>query len=176
MGLQQKLDKATIRTKRKLFDNSIKNLGLDVDAIRIRLNEDIYGNESEPSILLQDSIHCIINYPPELPLFRSRGDNNSVNPDFPQYEDSDLQGSSTTGIYFHEIFPIEIYTKWEDNIEKGDFVIHQIEDEQYNDLKIILKVSDALGSFRSSLIWKKYNASLYNGKFEDMIWNRIDNI
>jgi len=170
MGIQQKLDKALTPAKRKLFDNTINVLGLEVDGVRIRVEEDMYSNEDEPTILRTDTISCIINYPPELPLFRSRSDNNELPPD------KVVDNGSSTGVFFFEILPIEIWTKWSDNVESGDFIIHKIEDEQGNDLKIILKVSEVLGSFRSSLIWKKLHCALYNGKYESMLSNIIDNV
>jgi hypothetical protein len=62
-----------------------------------------------------------------------------------------------------------VYLKISDHVEVGDYIIHHIDDEYGNDLPVILKLTDTLGTFGRSLIWRKYLASPYTDILPDAL-------
>lgn len=159
-SLQDKLEFSSASIRRKLFDNNIAILGQTSNVIRIKPDRDKYGDENTLKIVSKDIIECIIFYPGEVPLSRGRS-----SLEFDQVDNSK--------IYLYDILPISLYTKFADNVEKYDFIIHTVKDEEDNETKMFLQVSEIVGSFKSSLMWKKCQCAPYNGVYTKEIENLI---
>lgn len=149
-SFQSKLERASINLNRKLFDNQIKIMGKEVKVTRVKLEKNKYEDIDDIQIIKKDEIVCVINYPiGGVPLNRVRSDGFT-------------QEVKSTNIYLFDIIPIDIYTKWQDNVERGDIIIDKVLDENNNVIKFILQVSEVLGEFRTSLRWKKSQAAPFN--------------
>jgi hypothetical protein len=150
MSSFDKIENAAIDVSRKLFDNQIDILGKKTRVARVRLNEDKYGDE-DVEVLSKDEIECIINYPSGgVPLGRKRSENGF----------SSSVESSHVSLW--DILPIELYTKWSDNVEKGDILVDFAKDENGNYIKFVLQITETVGEFRQNLTWKKNQCAPYN--------------
>lgn len=158
MNYQAKLEKASKGASYKLFDNNIKITGKPTTALRLRLEKDVYGDLQEWSIIKQDSISLTISYPDDIPLSRFRNDNH------------DQTKVASTGIFLFDVLPIEVYSKWADDIEVGDYLIDIMIDERGNQIKIPLVLTEITGSFGINVLkYKKLRAAVYNDGFDPEI-------
>lgn len=148
-SIHDRYEQQTFGLKRKLFDNQIRLMGNELTAIRVVITEDEYKDE-EYEIVSHNTITCIINFPAEIPLFRYRANNNN-------------DVSDSNGIYLFDVLPIELYTKWDDNMEKGDILITKMTDENDEVIKMLFRVSETLGTFAKYLNWKKSHIAPFNG-------------
>jgi len=161
-SLQDKIEAANIDVRRKLFDSQIVNMGLSTKAIRLRTTTDDMGDDNT-EIIFNDEIDIVIAYHGEVPITRYR------------VGGSISDSAENQHLYLWEILPISLYTQWKDNVEKGDLIIHKIKNELNDYIKIPLMVTEVVGSFRSSLLWKRSDAALYNGILGEQIQKLIDN-
>lgn len=159
-SIQDRLEQSSLKIRQKMFDNQIHLTGQSAKVIRIKPDKNDYGDDKGLKIISKDTIECIIHYPGDVPLSRNRTDNS-------------FEQVSSTGIFLMDVLPIDLYTQWQDNVEKFDFIIHTIKDEQGNDIKFLLQVSEVVGSFKSSLLWKKSLCAPYNGVYTQEILNMI---
>ena len=160
MSIQDSISKASERIKRKLFDNHIKVTGRCLLGIRYRVTEDMYEDE-ERVLIDRETIEVVIDYPTEIPIYRfARGEYNN-----------DIEQS---GAFFFDILPIDLYTKWANKIEVGDFIYHCLRDESGNPVPILLKISEVFGSFEVGLVWRKAWCSPYNGQIEPELQDLLE--
>lgn len=155
--------KKTSGLTRKLTDIKVQHLGAPVGITLMKNGEaegsgsgniqDFYGNTPENIVEYRD-ITAILIIPPEFPVDRYRQDISKVTVD-------------TTTTFFYEILPISLYTRWEDNVERGDYFLYTIEDEVGNNIPIVFRVSETLGSFRESMVWKTQYCAPFNGILPD---------
>ena len=149
-SIQSKIDRKTAALRRKLFDNSISLMGSDVQCTRLKTSKNMYGDVETLTIITDDTIVAVISIPTDIPLTRLRGD--AVD---------DVNDSSN--VFFYDILPIDVYTKWSDNIERDDILIFEIFDEFDAPLQIVLKISEVVTKFKQSIVWKRSLAAPYNG-------------
>ena len=151
---------ASARAQRTLFDNSIKVNGRVIDAFMFHIDEDKYGNE-DIEILSEAIIEAIILYPTEIPLDRIQG-----------LEESNVITSDR--LFFFDLLPIEIFTKWSDKVQKNDFIVHLIKNDIGKKFPIILKISENLGAFSTELLWRKSLCSPYRGEIPSILKTKIE--
>jgi hypothetical protein len=163
MGIQDSLTNASAKVQRRLFDLNIKLTGREVQGLRFYVaEEDKYGDENEIRHISSSPITAIVNFPPgDIPLYRLRGETSGADVD-------------DSGLFFYDILPIEVYCQWQDKVEKGDFLVFSIQDENNKAMPVLLRFSNALGSFHTHLIWRKFMCAPYNGKAPVEIQNYID--
>lgn len=149
-SIQTKLDRKTAALRRKLFDNAIALTGVDISCIRLKTVKNMYGDVETLTIINNDEIILNISIPSDIPISRLRSD--AVD---------EVNDSST--VFFYDILPIDVYSKWTDNIEKGDIILFNIFDERDEPIQLILKISDAVTKFKQSIVWKRSLAAPYNG-------------
>jgi len=135
--------------------------GRQVNVTRFYVTEDIYADEHVTKISSSDVVMKIVYPPGEIPLqrFRKSGATEKV-------ED--------TGTFFFDILPIEVYTRWADNIEVGDLILHMIKDENSKKMGILLKVSNLFGAWDTELVWRKGWAAPFSGDVPDDVLASID--
>lgn len=163
MSIQNKLSRSQANLKRKLFDNNVRLMGVESNVIRFHIEEDFYGDETI-SIISQNNMEIIIIYPGEVPLSRFRYDQSNNND----------AGVDETNVFFFDILPIDAYVKWSDEIEKGDFIFHNLYDEKNNKIKILFRVAEVLGSFTTDITWRKVFLAPYNGIIPQDVRNALD--
>jgi len=152
MSIQDKISTKLAPLQRKLFDNQINLMGSSTKVIRLQVITDKYMDETI-TVINNDVIEIILKIPSEIPLYRLTRDTTSP------------VITEKTGLYLYDILPIEGYSRFEDNVEKGDIIIKKIYDENMSTdpLLLILRVSEPLGGISSnSLVWKKFNCSPHN--------------
>lgn len=168
MTIQDRLERRFAPAVRKLFDRNVRLAGITVYGVRLRFKEDMYSDEYDSSIVSRDPVVAIVDYPSEIPLHRIRDTESSD--ETPAVNES----GSSTGVFFYEILPIELYTRWSDNVMRGDILVHEMEDEQGNMLRMRLRVTEDLGHFRSVLTWKKHYCAPYNGRYNEELDSELE--
>lgn len=146
--------------QRKLFDNNVGIMGVPVAIGYFKVSEDDFGDE-ELTIIDKKEIDVIFNFPAEIPLDRYRINSKS---------DTSVDESNT---FFFEVLPIECYTKFSDNVERGDLLLFTLTDDQSNDIKILLRISETFGGGKVSLVWKKQYCAPYSGIVPQAVKDQI---
>jgi len=132
---------------RKLHDYHIFTQGRHAECTRLTRIKDAWGNEDFDTISVSQ-VQAIFIFPPgELPLIRLRVGKGAQ---------AQVQSSS---LFFYDILPVEIYVRWEDEIEDGDVLYFVAGDEKGNKMPVVFKILDQKGSFSSQLIWRKLIAA-----------------
>jgi hypothetical protein len=152
MGIQDKIASSLIAWKRSVHNYKILTNGDEKKVIRIKVETNDYDDE-DWTILSNDLINVFLEIPDDIPLERLRRTADNL----PQ----------TTNTYLFDILPITGIARWDDNVEKGDLLIHRIYDENPNDqnpLLWILQVSQVMGSINVKYLTnKKFYCAPYNG-------------
>lgn len=165
LSIQQKLEKASLTARYKLFDNQIKLVGKSSLVSRFKIERNQYEDDIVVESVKEDTVEVTIVYPAEIPISRLRNNNFNSIPD------------GQTNIYLFDVLPIDVYVKWTDNIIKGDFLLDIIKDENGNSIKILLKISEELftpGSY--GIVYRKLWAALYNGEIPVELQQTISQI
>lgn len=161
MSVYESVKRASLDVKRRLFDYNISIVGREVKAIRIRQEEDIFHDFSEPEILSSGPITVSVNFPRELPLER--------------YRMGGKVQTAETRTYFYELIPVEIYAKLSDNMAVDDFIFFFMEDDQKNKIPFLFQITDVFGKFEIGMIWKKFYVAPYNGSDIDKLIPYLEN-
>jgi len=128
---------------RKLSDYNISVAGRHTECTRLARKKDVWGNEDNELISVSQ-IQAIFVFPPgEMPLIRIRSAN------APQAQ------AKSEGLFFYDILPVEVYVRWQDQIENGDILYFTVLDENGNKMPIVFKILDQKGTVSSQLIWRK---------------------
>lgn len=171
MTLQDALNTKQDKLRRHLFDRNIELTGRQYEAIHITKQElDYYGDVLPGGETLEDRLPVVlkINYPDEVPLNRYRYVSSAAST-----ERISLEGSGT---FFFDVLPVEVFSKFTDNIETGDFLIHTAEDEVGNKIVCVLETSELLGSLGRSLVWKKHYASPFKGQLPQVVVDIVEEL
>lgn len=167
MTFQEKLEKAALKANKKIFDNNIRITGQEIQILRLRTTENIYGDDETIEIVKDGLIDVVIDLPVDIPLSRYRGNASTE--------------ANKEGIFLFDIIPIFIYYQWtpkddstikNGNIEQGDYLIYIVNDDSIK-IPIIFRVTEILGSMRKNMIYRKARIAPYNGQLETMIQNKI---
>ena len=151
--------RASAKVQRRLFDNAVKINGRLASVVYFEVEEDKYGNE-ESTIIEKKTIEAVIDFPTQIPIERFKTGNYTL-------------GNSNKTFMF-DVLPIELYTKWEDKVTKGDFIIHYLYTEENKKIPIVLELSEFLGSFTTDLVWAKWYCSPYRGILPEPIRLEIE--
>lgn len=150
MGIQDKISNSQARLKRKLFDYKVFISGTRHQLIRLKTEQNKYGDETI-DIISSDKVILYLDIPGDLPLSRLRSD--ILDPTQAQPEN----------IFLFDILPVEGYSQFKDNVEKGDIFIKTIYFDNANKYYLVLRVSEVVGAVvNNSLTWKKFQCAPYN--------------
>jgi len=145
MGVYDKLSMAFGKQKRKLFDYQISLSGTEAKVVLLKLNNNKYKDE-EVEIVKHFITDMIIDIPGEIPIDRLR-----TNVLVPR--------ATTQSIFFYDVLPIQVFTKFEDNLERGDILIQRITMDNL-EYYMVLEIADTLGDVLGrNIIYKKHNAA-----------------
>ena len=146
-GAYNKINDYTAPAIRKLHDYHIFTQGKKTECTRLKKVSDVWGN-SELSPISVSQISVIFIFPPgEMPLIRLRAGKGAQ------------ARVQATGLYFYDILPVEVYVRWEDEVEINDIIYFYALDEKKNKMPIVFKILDQKGAFSSQLIWRKMIAA-----------------
>ena len=158
MSYQSKIALAHASLKRKLRDYSVDQTGDDVKLIRLTLTTDKYGDDTDLVIHSHELVTLTFDMPDQIPISRLRTDLGSE------------LITTTENVYLYDILPIIGFAKFADNIEKGDFLIQKVydNDDVLNNTNYLwtLQVSEILGNFsHGRLSGRRFQCAPYNGTF-----------
>lgn len=165
MGYQDKISRVTARAKRKLFDYRVSLSGTASQVLRIRTEEDMYRNKTY-SVINKEVVPFVLKLPESLPLNRLRKFDENLNPVNAMDEDD----ADTTSAFFYDVLPIEGYSRFKDDIEKGDFIIKKVyaDDDNRTPQLLVLQVTETLGNLdNDELTWKRHNLAPVTGDLPD---------
>lgn len=163
-SIQEKIEQAQIKALHKLYDNNIKLTGKSSLVFRYRLEKNEYGDVTDYQFIKDDKIEIRIKYPGDLPLNRFR-----------KSEASDVVNNSS--LYLIDILPIQVFSKFDDNLLKGDFIVDQLKDENGNKINVLLAISESLGSINiSNITMIRFDAGLYSGEIPAKLQKKLDQI
>ena len=174
MSIQERLSNVYSNLQRKLFDQQIYLTGSSMEVVRLKVVEDKYHDE-EIQVISNDTITIAMDIPAEIPLYRIR--NQTITAGNPTASQEPIE--KATSIFLYDILPIEGYSRFEDNVEKGDIIIRFFSDEneETDALILILRVSEVLGSFNAnSLVWKRFQCAPHNLTLTTEIEQIISNL
>ena len=147
MGAYNKINDYLAPAIRKLSDYHIFTQGRKTECTRLTAIKDKWGNVDSDTISVSQ-ISAIFIFPPgEMPLIRLRSGKGTQ------------AQTQATGLYFYDILPVEVYVRWEDQIEVGDVIYFFALDENLTKIPVVFKVLDQKGAFSSQLIWRKMIAA-----------------
>jgi hypothetical protein len=148
MSIQDHIAKSLSKLKRKLYDYTIKTIGTESKVILLKIEKDQWGDEETLRIVKNSVCELFLNIPEDIPISRLR-------------TDITQEVAKTTSTFFYDILPIEIYAKFEDNLEKGDILIKIIRTDSTN-FYMVLQVTDLMGNFDNGYMTRrKYYAAPY---------------
>lgn len=150
MGIQDKIARSQITARHKLRDYNISQSGVETQVIRLKVEENMYGDETV-EIVDDDVITLALDLPDEIPQTRLR-------------TDVTQQIADTQSYYFFDILPIEGYSRLEDNVEKGDILVYIIHDKKDSpSLYLVLRVSELIGTISNRyLTSRKFQCAPHN--------------
>lgn len=152
LSLQDKLLKANDPLKRKLYHIKLKQSGHEHRLLRLRIEEDDFGDENSIVLKSKEAIIVEMTLPDKIPLSRLR-------------QDLTLPGvdSNSSSFYLYDNLPIIMKASFEYKLYKDDLIIKQVFDETENrPFYLSLQVVEALGDISpNSLINLEYNVAPY---------------
>jgi len=160
MSIFQSISDKSAQLKRRLIDENIRKMGREMKILRIQGVEDIFQDMSDVKQLSKDVITMILKFPTEIPLDRYRADRD--------------ESVEDTRVFFFDLLPIEAFAKFSDHVEKRDLLFFYLEDEMRNKIPFLLQVTEVLGSFSTSLVYKKLYLAPQHGALERSILSQLD--
>jgi hypothetical protein len=147
MAAYNKINDYLAPSIRKLSDYHVFTQGRRTECTRLTKINDVWGNADSDTISVSQ-VQAIFVFPPgEMPLIRLRAGKGTQ------------ARAQSTGLFFYDILPVEIYVRWEDRLEVGDVLYFFALDENGGKMPIVFKILDQKGAFSSQLIWRKMLAA-----------------
>lgn len=117
---------------------------------------DKYKDREIEGIVKSFLTSVIIDIPGEVPITRLR-------------TDVTIAPAQTKNLFFYDILPIQVYTKFEDNIERDDILIQRITMDN-NFYYMVLQITETVGNIVGGQItYKKQNASPFTMALPSMV-------
>ena len=161
MSLQDRLAKSSIGLKRKMFDFAVKQNGVETPVIRVQVQRDMYG-QGRTAVIDNGTQTVFLDIPNELPMSRLRKNVTSA-------------VAETQSVFFYDILPIEGYAKFEDNVEKDDYLIHIVKMDNNTNWFLVLQVTEILGNIvNRHLTWKRFQCAPYSGAMPEEVQIIVD--
>ena len=165
MSIQDKLENASIRLHRKLFSQAVTLMGTESHVARYKYNNTYNEDEVEYPLLFEDDLTLYIDFPTDIPLFRQRN-----------YDTATSSNITNDGLFLYDVLPIFAFARFEDKVERGDFVVYVFYNEQGIAIPLVFQVAEELGKLRKYLYWKKILIAPYNGEYLQEIQTYLDTL
>lgn len=164
MSLQDKIIKSQIGAMHTLRDYKTSQMGFTGQVIRLKVEENMYGDETI-EIINDDVITLSLALPDEIPQTRMRSDVTQAI-------------AETQSWFFYDVLPIEGYSAYEDNVEKGDLLIIKIFDYKTDSTPfyLVLRVSEIIGTVSLRYMTsRKFYCAPHNMALPQAVQQIIDN-
>jgi hypothetical protein len=162
MSYQSKIAHSISGIRRKLFDYKIFVTGSESQVIRFVVREDAY-KDREYELLDYQIIPFVVKLPDALPMTRLRTFDTLGNA-----VASPTDEASTSSIFLYDILPLEGYSRFSDNCERGDIIVQRIFTDRHdgqggNDCYLfVMQIAETVGNIDiSELVWKRHNLAPY---------------
>jgi len=165
MAIQDKILSKADKFRRKLYNKTIQYSGNETRVIRLRIEEDRFGDETLVQLISHEEITINMTTLEEVPLSRLRRDL------------SIPQTQSHQSMFLYDILPLIIEPAFGNNIEKGDILIKKIssELEVEKPFYLVLRITEPIGNFSPhSLIKLQYQAAPYIQNFSQEVIDIIE--
>jgi hypothetical protein len=167
MSLQSKIAASHTKLKRKLRNYAVDQTGDDIKVIRLTMTTNKYGDDTAMTVVSHGVITLTLDIPDQIPLTRLRTDLGSE------------LTVTTENTYLYDILPIVGFSKFTDQIEKDDFIIQKIydEDDVTNGTNYLwtLQVTEILGNYsHGRLTGRRFQCAPYNGVFPAEVQTLVD--
>jgi len=148
MSIQDHIAKASVKAKRKIHDYNIKTISTESKVILLKVVKDKWGDEDTIRIIENKVCELFLSVPEDIPISRFR-------------TDLTTPVAKTTSTFFYDVLPIEVFSKFSDNLEKDDIIIKIIRTDNIN-FYMTLQITDLFGNFDNGYMTRrKYNAAPY---------------
>lgn len=165
MSIQDKILKKSDRFSRKLYNKTFKFSGNEARVIRLKIEEDRFGDETLIKIISHNEIIVNFSNLEEIPLSRLRKDL------------SQPLENSQQSLFLYDVLPIEVETALDSDLEKGDILIKKIYSTEFEDKPffLTLRITESTGTF-SPLSMRKihYQCAPYIQSFSSEIIQLIN--
>lgn len=163
MGIQDKIAKSQIGARLKLRDYKVSQMGTKALVIRLKVEENRYGDETI-EIINDDTIEVSLDMPDEIPYQRLRSDVTQ-------------EVATSESLFLYDILPVEGYAAHNDNVEKGDILVHIVKDGRSDKkMYLVLRVSEVIGTVQIGYITgRKFNCAPHNMPLPEQAQQIIDN-
>jgi hypothetical protein len=164
VSLQDKIIKSQIGATHRLRDYKTSQMGFEGQVIRLKVEENMYGDESI-QIINDDVITLSIALPDEIPQTRMRSDVTQAI-------------AETQSWFLYDVLPIEGFAAHDDNVEKGDLLIIKIFDSKSDPTPfyLVLRVSEIIGTVSLRYMTsRKFYCSPHNMGLPEAVKQIIDN-
>lgn len=160
MNITSRLNYKTAALKRKLFSNRIKLKGLEVNGIRLVIEEDRYANK-EINVISHSAIEMVIDFPSKDIMLHNTSRTNNA--------------SYNNAQTIYDILPIQGWTRMDADyqLEQNDIIIFKYlltpidsEVDQQSFLQT-LQVANVTGRFTNTLLYKTYVLAPYNFNLDE---------
>ena len=163
MSLQDKIARSQSLARAKLHDYMITQVGTEAKVVRLKIEESLEGDPEEVYIVSSDVIVLYIDFPEEIPITRFRKSLTSS------------ASATTSNVFLYDILPIEIYSRYEDNIEKDDIIIRKLRWKNDQVFYHVIQITETIGSFNANeLSFQKFYTAPYTMPLTDEIQNLVD--
>lgn len=162
MSLQNKISRANSLARVKLHDLMVTQVGTETKVVRLRIEESIDGDPEDVIVTKSDEVVLYLDLPDDIPISRFRTCLTS-------------QSAVTSNVFIYDILPIEVYSRYEDNIEKDDIIIRKLRWKNEQVFYHVLQITETLGNFSSNeLTFQKFYSAPYTMPLTDEIQNLVD--
>lgn len=151
MSYQDKLSQATARLRRTLFDYKVGITGTTTQVVRLKVVINQY-QDKEYTIINHDLVPFVIKLPESIPMTRLRSLTNPNNT-------TDEQDANTANVFLYDILPIEGFSRFSDDVERGDIIVKKVyaDDDNADPYLFILQITETMGNIdQENIVWKKH--------------------
>jgi hypothetical protein len=160
ISFQTKSARKLRKLRKKLLDNKLKRIGLDLELFVLTIENNKYEDETLIELTDTKTIFGYIDYPgEEIPITNKFGNNNS-----------------TLGFHLYDILPIEFYCRLEDNIKVGDLIIHKILMPDDTMKALSLQVVDRVARADTDFIFQKFILAPYTFDMNNIENSELKNV
>ena len=163
-SVKNKIEKSNAKLRRKLFDNNIKVMGDETEILRITLVQDPdFPDDNEMVITDKGKTQVIIELPGEDISVRDTDSNYGTQLD-----------TSQDNLSLYDILPIPMWSKFSDELKKGDIIVYKI----YNDKDVpspyIFQITRKYRRFNRVSTYTRFDIAFYHLDLSQEVRNLID--
>ena len=150
--------------KRKVHDIKIGVSGFSYRIIVINFTKDKFGDMEEVSVVKNFDTELNITNLEDIPISRFRRD---LRQPLVQSQQS---------LFLFDVLPFEVSCKFTDDIEIGDYLIHKVYRQAFDEKPyyLVFRITEEIGTFDNSLLKRYFHAAPYTQELDDDVVTIIE--